>query len=48
MELITKYFKSIKQAEKYQNSLYSKFPYVRLFSSPMWSEDGQYTWEISM
>jgi len=48
METITKYFKTIKQAEKYQNKLYSKFPYVRLFSFPQWSEEGQYIWEISM
>ena len=47
METITKYFKSIKQAERYQNSLYNKFPYVRLINFPMW-EEGHYTWEISM
>jgi hypothetical protein len=48
MTTISKYFKSIKQAEKYQNSLYNKFPYVRLVTSPIWSEEGKYIWEISM
>ena len=48
MQQITKYFRSIKQAEKYQNQLYSKLPYVRLFSAPLFSEEGQYTWEVSM
>lgn len=48
METITKYFKSLKQAERYQNSLYNKFPYVVLSSFPLFSEEGQYTWEISM
>lgn len=48
MQTISKIFKTIKQAEKYQNSLYIKFPYVRLVSFPQWSEEGQYTWEISM
>jgi hypothetical protein len=48
MRTITKHFRTIKQAEKYQNSLYNKFPYVRLFSSPIWSEEGNYTWEVSM
>jgi len=48
METITKRFKTIKQAEKYQNSLYNKFPYVRLISSPLFSEEGQYIWEISI
>jgi len=48
METITKYFKSIKQAEKYQNKLYNKFPYVRLITFPSYSEEGQYTWHVSM
>ena len=48
METITKRFRTIKQAAKYQNSLYNKFPYVVLISSPLFSEEGQYTWEISM
>ncbi len=48
METITKRFKTIKQAEKYQNSLYNKFPYVVLIDFPKWSEEGQYTWEVSI
>lgn len=48
MQTISKRFKTIKQAEKYQNSLYNKFPYVRLISSPIWIEEGLYIWEISM
>lgn len=48
METISKQFKTLKQAEKYQNSLYTKFPYVRLVLFPIYSEEGQYTWEISM
>jgi hypothetical protein len=45
---LTKFFKTIKQAEKYQNSLYSKYPYVQLVSFPQFSEEGRYTWEIAM
>jgi len=45
---ITKRFKTIKQAEKYQNSLYNKFPYVRLISYPIFLEEGLYIWDVSM
>jgi hypothetical protein len=48
MNTISKRFRTIKQAERYQNSLYNKFPYVRLISSPVWSEEGLYQWEVSM
>lgn len=48
METISKRFRTIKQAEKYLNSLYNKFPYVRLVSWPIWSEEGTYIYEISM
>jgi hypothetical protein len=48
METISKQFKTLKQAEKYQNSLYNKYPYVQLVSYPIFSEEGEYTWEISM
>lgn len=47
MNTITKRFKTMKQAEKYQNSLYNRFPYVSLITFPVWSEEGIYTWEIS-
>jgi hypothetical protein len=48
MSIVSKIFKTIKQAERYQNSLYNKFPYVCLITSPIWSEEGVYTWEVSM
>lgn len=48
MQTISKRLKTIKQAEKFQNSLYSKFPYVVLINYPLWGEEGQYIWEISM
>ena len=48
MHTILKHFKSLKQAEKYQNYLYENFPYVRLISSPIWTEDGFYEWHVSM
>lgn len=48
MQTISKRCKTIKQAEKYQNELYKKYPYVRLITSPLWSEEGLYIWEISM
>lgn len=48
METITKYFKTIKQAERYQNSLYGKLNYVVLVSFPLWGEEGQYTWEVAL
>jgi hypothetical protein len=48
MNTIRKYFKSIKLAEKYQNKLYDKYPYVRLIQSPIFTEDGIYEWHISI
>lgn len=48
MQTIAKYCKTLKQAEKYQNSLYNKYPYVRLISFPLFSEEGLYEWHISM
>jgi len=48
MQTISKQFKTMKQAEKYQNSLYNKFPYVRLITFPIWSEEGRYIWEVSI
>lgn len=45
---IERFFKTIKQAEKFQNRLYSKYPYVQLVSFPRFSEEGQYIWDISM
>ena len=48
MHTIERRFKTLKQAEKFQNSLYNKFPYVRLIYWPLFSEEGSYTWQISM
>lgn len=45
---VRKYYKSLKQAERKQQDLYSKFPYVILVSSPLWTEEGLYIWDVSM
>lgn len=47
MQIITKQFETIKQAERFQNSLYSKYNRVRLVSFPVCSENGTYKWEVS-
>jgi hypothetical protein len=46
MKTITKVYKSLKQAESYQNRLYGKYNYVRLISSPLFSEEGKYVWQV--
>lgn len=46
MKTISKNYKTLKQAEKYQNWLYGRYDYVRLVSSPRWSEEGVYVWEV--
>jgi len=43
---ITKTFVTLKQAERYQNSLYNKYDYVRLVCSPRFTEEGVYSWEV--
>lgn len=48
MNTITKRFKKIKSAERYQDYLYNKFPYVRLISYPIYTEEGAYTWHVSI
>jgi hypothetical protein len=48
MHTIRKHLKSLKAAERFQNSLYNKYTYVRLVSSPLFTEDGIYEWHISM
>ena len=48
MSTITKHFKTMKQAESYQNKLYNVFPYCVLISFPIFSEEGTYTWEVSI
>ena len=48
MNTITKHFKSLKQAEKYQDCLYQNFNYVCLITFPIWSDGGTYIWEVSI
>lgn len=48
MVTTSKYCKTLKQAERHQNSLYSKYPYVNLITFPTMSDEGLYIWEISM
>ena len=47
MKQITKYFKTMKQAERYQNALYKKYNHVELISFPIYWESGAYIWEIA-
>lgn len=46
MQRITKYFETLKQAEKYQFDLYSKYNTVQLASYPNFSERGTYVWYV--
>jgi hypothetical protein len=46
MKTIRKIYQTLRQAENYQNRLYNKFDYVRLVKSPMFSESGEYVWEV--
>lgn len=48
MHEIRKYCKSLKQAERKQNELYSKFPHVELITFPQFSDEGIYVWRVSM
>jgi hypothetical protein len=41
---ITKTYKTLKLAERYQNRLYNKYNSVQLVSFPRFSEEGQYVW----
>lgn len=47
MKRITKKYKTLKQAESYQNRLYNRYNTVRLVSFPRFSEEGEYVWEVS-
>lgn len=44
---IVKTYKTLKQAERYQNRLYSKYSTVRLVAFPTFSEEGRYVWEVA-
>jgi hypothetical protein len=43
---ITKTFDTLKQAERFHNSLYNKYNYVRATRSPRFTEQGIYAWEV--
>lgn len=43
---ITKVFSSMRQAVIYRDKLYNKYDSVKLISFPMYSEYGEYTWEV--
>ena len=45
---IAKLYKTMKQAERYQTSLYNKYFYVRLVEFPRFTESGIYKWEVSV
>lgn len=46
MKNISKYFKSLKQAERFHNKLYDQYDYVRAIRSPLFSEEGTYVWQV--
>lgn len=43
---IRKYFKTLHDAEVYQQRLYGKYDSVQLESSPLSSEEGEYVWSV--
>jgi hypothetical protein len=47
MKAINKYLETMKQAERYQNRLYSQYDTVRLVDFPVLSENGVYKWQVS-
>jgi len=44
---ITRTFKTMDKAEKFQDQLYSKYNGVELLHAPMFSEEGAYAWRVS-
>lgn len=46
MKSITKYFTSLRQAERYQNKLYERYSSVQLVNSPRFTEAGHYRWTV--
>jgi len=44
---IKKVCSSLKQAERKQDSLYNKYNSVELVKFPLFSEAGEYVWEVS-
>jgi hypothetical protein len=47
MKTIVKNFTNLKQAERYQNRLYSRFDSVRLITFPVFTDSGNYVWEVN-
>lgn len=43
---IQKTFKTLRQAERFQDKLYGQYDYVRLVRSPMFTEGGVYVWDV--
>lgn len=46
MQKLSKECKTLKQAERYQNQLYTKYDYVKLIQWPRFGEKGNYIWEV--
>ena len=46
MKTISHFFKSSRQASKFQQQLYSKYNSVELISFPSFSENGIYKWIV--
>lgn len=46
MKRITKTFKTLSQAEAYQNRLCNQYNLVHLIQAPFFSEAGLYVWEV--
>ena len=46
MKRIVKVFKSLEQAENFQDNLYNEYNSVQLVQAPLFSEDGTYIWEV--
>jgi hypothetical protein len=46
MKQISKTYKTLAAAERYQNRLYGQYNIVRLIHYPLMSEDGLYIWNV--
>jgi hypothetical protein len=44
---IQKYFKTLKQVERFQSKLYNQYNSVKLVFFPIYSEDGIYTFFVN-
>ena len=47
MITIRKTFKTMKQAENYQQKLYNKYNRVKLVTNPLYQESGLYIWVVA-